>query len=228
MKTALILNFTGNEYHYGCYGTSYEIYHQLIEKGYAVNYITARLTRSVVTPPKSRDDFSDVDFIQHFMKKENASVFLSMQEADIIVVNGEGTLYNFSKGSLTLLLLIHLAKAIYSKPIYLINHSLYPTQEELANSQTPLYSAVLKDLAAIVPRDPLSAENYKQLKLPYKQGFDSLPLYIRRTGLDKHRDNKLNNGNIVLCGGISYKDAKLHIIADVLKNYSDERFSFSG
>ena len=30
-KKALLINFTGSSYHWGCYGTSIEIYHSLIE-----------------------------------------------------------------------------------------------------------------------------------------------------------------------------------------------------
>ena len=39
-KKATLLNFTADSYHWGCYGTSIEIYHTLLEKGFYVNTVS--------------------------------------------------------------------------------------------------------------------------------------------------------------------------------------------
>jgi len=114
MKTALILNFTGNSYHYGCYGTAHEIYYRLLESGYFVNFVSVRATHGLECYPHTGEEFLDPTFAKTFIKA-NPTLISSVYEADIVVVNGEGTLHSLSRGSMTLLYMIYTAKKVFKK-----------------------------------------------------------------------------------------------------------------
>ena len=221
MKTALILNFTGNYYHYGCYGTSYEIYYRLLERGYFVNYISVRATHGLVCYPDTGEQFLDPDFAQKFTEA-NPTLFTSLHEADIVVVNGEGTLHHLSKGSMTLLYMIYLASKIMKKDVYLINHSCYPMGDTSRGDIDLLYQQALSGLQAIVIREPLSACFYQAHSIACTEGFDSLPLFMGRHNLLGLRGEGVDAARIVLCGGISYSEAMISTITATLSNAGDD------
>ena len=50
-KKALLLHFTADSYHWGCFGTSLEIYHTLLEKGYYVDTVGVDVTHSLTPSP---------------------------------------------------------------------------------------------------------------------------------------------------------------------------------
>ncbi len=226
MKTALILNFTGNTYHYGCYGTSFEIYHQLLEKGYAVNFSSVRVTHGLPLFPESAQVFLDQQFANEFLSK-NAGLTFNMGEADIIVVNGEGTLHRASRGSFSLLYLIFLSTQILKKPAYLINHSVFPNGD--TSKDTPLdvfYEKVLTGVTGVAVRDTLSAKFYKWAKIKFTQSFDSLPLYFKRQNLFDVRKQGFDQDKILLCGGINYSADKIKVIANLLKQQQGKKIEF--
>ncbi len=226
MKTALILNFTGNTYHYGCYGTSYEIYQQLLEKGYAVNYSTVRATHGLPIYPDSAQTFLNQNFANEFLAKNSALTF-SMDEADIIVVNGEGTLHRASRGSFSLLYLIFIATQIMKKPVYLINHSVFPNGDNSKNTQLDdFYDKVLTGVTAVAVRDTFSAQFYRWANIKFTQSFDSLPLFFKREKLLDVRNEGFDKNKIMLCGGISYSPEKLQIIASTLAAQKDTTVEF--
>jgi polysaccharide pyruvyl transferase WcaK-like protein len=217
MRSALILNFTGNTYHYGCFGTSYEIYEQLLEKGYYVNYATVRATHGLPLTPVSGETFMDPQFANKYMAS-NSPLTFAMEEADIIVVNGEGTLHRISKGSLSLLYQIFFATRVLKKDTYLINHSCYPTGTLEQNPGLEhFYKEVIQSLKGIVAREPHSKSFYDRVGLNSFQGFDSLPLYFKRQGYLESAFSKPEEQSILLCGGIHYNEEKLVQISSRLK-----------
>lgn len=217
MRSALILNFTGNTYHYGCFGTSYEIYERLLEKGYYVNYATVRATHGLPLSPLSGETFADPQFANKYMAA-NSPLTFAMEEADIIVVNGEGTLHRISKGSLSLLYQIFFATRVLKKDTYLINHSCYPTGTLEQNPGLEhFYKEVLQSVKGFVAREPDSKSFYDRANLESLQGFDSLPLYCKRQGYLEGALSKPKEPTILLCGGIHYNEEKLVQISAILK-----------
>lgn len=216
MKTALIVNFTGNIYHYGCYGTSYEIYFRLLEMGFSVNYLSVASTHSLAVFPDSSDKFSDQAFVNQFVT-HNAPIINAIEEADIVVVNGEGTLHRISKGSITLLFIIYLAASLMKKDVYLINHSCYPLGDISRGKEDLLYKMALSQVKDVVIREPMSALFYRALELAFRQGFDSLPLYIRRRGMLQLRREITASVDILLCGGVSFSSDCVAKVASSIK-----------
>ncbi|ARN73055.1 polysaccharide pyruvyl transferase family protein [Oceanicoccus sagamiensis] len=226
MKTALILNFTGNTYHYGCYGTSNEMYHRLVEAGYLVNFISVRATHSLTVFPDNGEKFTSAQFANEFLK-ENAAIATAIDETDLVVVNGEGTLHRLSKGSMTLLYLIYLSKQFMKKRVLLINHSVFPNGGTERGDFDGIYKLALSALDDVVIREPLSAEFYSSAGIRFRQGFDSLPLYIGRYDLLGIRNEVLDQQKILLCGGIHYPEAVIKTLVEQLSAYKkDYSFEF--
>ena len=224
MKTALILNFTGNGYHFGCYGTAREIYHRLEQKGYLVNYLSVQATHHANSIPRKASDFSSSEFISNYVKA-NYAIYTSIMEADVVVVNGEGTLHRLRPVAIHLLFMAHLAKVIANKPTYLINHSCFPSLEDGTGKAGGLYAKALRGLDAIVPREHCSLDFYHEHGIKADQGFDSLPLYIERVGLTTLRERGVDDHTILICGGINYDPAAIKVLSFAL-NKMDKRFKF--
>lgn len=222
MKTALILNFTGNGYHFGCFGTAREIYAQLQEKGYLVNYLTVKISHGTMVVPKKLSDFSSREFVNKYITNNNA-IYSSIIESDIVVVNGEGTLHRLAKGPIHLLFMMHLSKLILRKPTYLINHSCFPTLDGKDN--TKVYAKIIKELDGVVPREQLTKQFYDQVGISAELGFDSLPLYFDRAGLGNARSTLKGSGKIVLAGGINYSAAAVKSLSQAM-NKLDKTIAF--
>ena len=106
-KKALLINFTGSSYHWGCYGTSVEIYQSLLERNYYVEIIPVHVTHMVSPTVEKISDFDDAGFFTRF-NQANASLVSSISESDVVVVNGEGTLHRLGKGALNLLYIMYI------------------------------------------------------------------------------------------------------------------------
>ena len=65
-KKALLINFTGDSYHWGCYGTSMEIYQTLLDKNYYIEIISVFMTHNTSPTVEKIDDFDDPQFFQQF------------------------------------------------------------------------------------------------------------------------------------------------------------------
>lgn len=225
MNSALILNFTGNHYHFGCYGTAHEIYYRLLERGYFVNYISVQVTHGLECYPETGDQFLDAGFFKRF-RQANVSLVAALNEADIVVVNGEGTLHRLSKGAMSLLYMIYLARSM-QKRVYLINHSCFPMGDTSRGEFDLIYRAALSGLEDIVVREPLSALFYEAHSITSRQGFDSLPLFIGRHDMLNLRTDGVDEGKIVLCGGIAYDQKLVAAISRILAGLgSGHNFEF--
>lgn len=211
-RTALILNFTGNTYHWGCFGTSYEIYQTLLERGYAPSFLSVNAMHSLRPSPQSIEEMLSKSFATQMM---NAQPFIrtAIAETDIVVVNGEGTLHRNAPGPLNLLFFMFAARAYYGKPVHLINHSFYPSGgREPSEAADAIYAAVATKLNRVVPREPYSLEIARRLGIAAVQGFDCLPRFIMR-----HKDElvPLKLGALILSGGIAMPEQVARTIARV-------------
>jgi polysaccharide pyruvyl transferase WcaK-like protein len=179
-KNALILNFTGNTYHWGCFGTAYEIYQTLSESGYAPSYLSVNCTWNFQPGPETIHQLFDDKFAVHALEV-NPILRTTIAEADVVVVNGEGSLHGRSAGSINLLFLARIAKKIFGKPVYLINHSCYPGDDRLPVPESDaIYCAVLRELDGVVAREIHSHEILSRLGIRARLGFDCLPRFIAR------------------------------------------------
>jgi polysaccharide pyruvyl transferase WcaK-like protein len=211
-RTALILNFTGNTYHWGCFGTSYEIYQTLLERGYAPSFLSVNAMHALRPAPQGIEEMLSRPFA---VQMTNAHPFIrtAITETDLIVVNGEGTLHRESPGPLNLLFFMHAARAYFDKPVHLINHSFYPSGgREPSETADAMYAAVATKLTRVVPREPYSLEIAKRLGVAAIQGFDCLPRFIAR-----HKDElvPLKIGALLLSGGIAMSEQIARTIARV-------------
>ena len=213
-KTALILNFTGNVYHWGCHGTSAEIYQSLLERGYQVNWLDVRTTHTLTPQPAGVADFTSVSFFATFFKL-HPNLEFALQEADVVVVNGEGTLHHLNRAPLNLLFLMHAAGNVFGRPVHLINHSFFPfgdtAPHEVADA---LYGAVARTIKRVVPREPDSRSVLTRLGVACEQGFDCLPRYIARHGLTGASER---SGPVVLSGGVNMGPDDTARIAQALR-----------
>lgn len=205
----MVLNFTANTYHWGCYGTSLEIYETLVDLGYYVSFVSIRTTQSLTPRPQQPGDFNDPAFAKTFCKA-NPSLYAALDEADVVVVNGEGSLHHLAPGPLNLLFLMHLAKSYLGKPVHLINHSFFPGGgTEPSNAADALYRMIAGTLDRVVPREPASSAVLARLGVKHTQGFDCLPRYLRRLGLERGR----TTASVAISGGVNLSGAQAAQIA---------------
>lgn len=198
---ALLLNFTADSYHWGCYGTSIEIYQTLTEHGYYVEPVSVMTTHSASPTPEQISDFDSNDFFQRFQVNHFALVH-AIASSDLVVINGEGTLHRTSKGALNLLYLMHVAKRFFGKTVALINSSCYPSGSVAAASESnAYYEKVFPHLDYVALREDTSVGIAReQLGATCANAFDSLPRFIKRHRLDSSHTPR---GYVLFSGGIS-------------------------
>lgn len=198
----LLLNDTYSSYHWGCTATSSVLREAMGGPGFTLNALPVEHTHGMKSTPKSATDFTDPEFIAHF-RAENPLLTQFMGDADIIVVNGEGTLHRSHAGPLNLLAMIAIGTQIYGKPVHVVNHSCFPSgSESLADfSVSELYRAAMVSCAGIVAREPISQRAYSALGIRSDLGFDCLPLYVDR----HYTPRKYSSGRVVVAGGVNWR-----------------------
>lgn len=198
-RSALLLNFTGNTYHWGCFGTSVEIVDSLAERGYYTNHFSLTNILSFAPSPERIEQFDDKQFIDAALRAY-PELATSLEDADIVVVNGEGTLHRLLSPARNLLFITHLAAKYFGKPVHLINHSFFPSGEMREDPfADAFYSHVAKNLHTIVPREIYSAAVLSRLGLKAEPGFDCLPRFIVRHGLNSQAKSP---GTILISGSV--------------------------
>ena len=65
-KKCVLLNFTADTYHWGCFATSIELYSTLIEEGYFVDTRNVMVTQLLEPTPDTIDQFNDPKFFDKF------------------------------------------------------------------------------------------------------------------------------------------------------------------
>jgi len=215
-RQALLLNFTGSTYHWGCYGTSMELWQTLVDLGYYVDLIDVRDPHVWANPPQLAEHFTDAEFGAAFLKA-NLSLYHALAGADVMVVNGEGTLHGTGRAPINLLYVMYLAKVHFKKPVHLINCSFFPADDGQPNEGLDaLYGQVARVLDAVVPRETASKAVLARLGLATQQGFDCLPRFIHRYGLlDSHEFLP----TVVVAGGVSLTQLQAQNFGRLLANF---------
>lgn len=215
-RKALLFNFTASSYHWGCYGTSMEIYKSLLEKKYYVEVVDVNVTHSLSPTITNFADFDDENFVNRF-NQENSSLILSIIEAEVVVVNGEGTLNRISKGSLNLLFIMYISKKFFNKKVHVINFSCFPNGDaSIPTGESLIYPSVLKHMDRVMVRDHLSNKILVNSGVKSKQSFDCLPRFLNRYGqISTHRPT----GNILVSGGVWFEDDRYKLMFDFINHF---------
>ena len=199
-KQAVLLNFTANTYHWGCYGTSMELWQTLVERGYYIEMVNVREIHMLDPTPHQVGDFDNPDFGTEFLKA-NLRIYHLLLSADVVVVNGEGTLHGHGKAAVNLLYLMYLAKVNFKKPVRLVNSSFFPSDDGMPHEVLDLlYGRVAQTLDSVVPRETDSKAVLDRLGVPSVQGFDCLPRFIHRHGAQNSWTYK---PTLVVAGGVN-------------------------
>ncbi|MBT8580100.1 polysaccharide pyruvyl transferase family protein [Polynucleobacter paneuropaeus] len=219
-KHALLINYTANSYHWGCYGTSVEIFRTLTEKGYLVETVGVADIAELNLYNFNHEGIEDGKLFIKILQK-NERLFRLVMATDLIIVNGEGSIHGFGKAPLNLLYLIFILKNYLNKKVHLINSAIFPNSipdaaldQNSAKLVDSLYQTTLKGLDLIVPRDQKSALNLQGLNLSFVQGFDCLPRFIARQNLV---NSASRNHGYLISGGIALSKKQIKILAELLK-----------
>ena len=82
-KKALLINFTADAYHWGCYGTSMEIYTTLIESGYFIETRSVYEVHTLKPTPQNNNEFHDNNFFKKY-SEENQDLCRSISNLSLI------------------------------------------------------------------------------------------------------------------------------------------------
>lgn len=218
-KQAVLLNFTANTYHWGCYGTSMELWQSLIELGYYIEMVNVREIHMLEPTPHKVGDFDDPDFGTEFLKA-NLRIYHLLLSADVVVVNGEGTLHGHGKAAVNLLYLMYLAKVNFKKPVHLVNGSFFPADDGAPHEVLDmLYARVAQALDVVVPREVASKAVLDRLGVANVQGFDCLPRFIHRhDALNRHVFQPV----VVVAGGVNITREQAQKFGELLAPFQSE------
>ncbi len=180
-RRALLINDTSNWYHWGCSCTSIAIHEQLREKWRSVRSLPIQQIRDLAPLPTTVDAFDDDESYHRFAGAHGALV-AAIEEADIVYINGEGTLHNVGRDAVALLYIAYVAKQRLRKPVQLINHSAFPDDTATASDSAAcaLYRKVYASLDFVATREALSTKLLESLGIEPTQSFDCLPLFVER------------------------------------------------
>jgi polysaccharide pyruvyl transferase WcaK-like protein len=213
-KHAVLVNFTGNSYHWGCHGTSLELYRTLTERGYYIEIVDVAKVHSLAPTPKVVEDYDSEAFLKSWVGA-NPELTRALANADVVIVNGEGTLHRSHNAPLNLLFLMAVAKRALGRKVHLVNHSFFPNGDDAPNAVLDrIYGGVARVLDHVVPREPLSKAVLERLSVPATQGFDCLPRFIERHGL---AGSASRSAGIVVSGGVAFTPETCAALGKMLK-----------
>lgn len=208
---AILLNDTRNWYHFGCTGTSLALHHQLRRRYRTVSSVAITDTMNLAGVPTTLAGFRDPAIADVFFAA-NRSLLATLNEADHVYLNGEGTIHGRSPAACALLYLAWLGATRLGKPVSIINHSAYPGDHE---GQT-LYREVYRAMQYVGVREPVSARTIRALGIEVTDTFDSLPLYIDEQY--KPRPSKATSEYAVLAGGVTWHEGATPALTRLVKH----------
>ncbi|MBB5753921.1 polysaccharide pyruvyl transferase family protein [Prosthecomicrobium pneumaticum] len=212
----LILNDTARQYHFGCFATSSALHNLLLDDGYSVATLPVTLTHALALPPTLAG--LDPGAMRDAVQAAAPAVAAALDQADLVVVNGEGTLHGLNRAPRNLLGLMHAAKVAFGKRTYLVNHSLFPADkaQDLEAEPIATYRPALEGLDGIAAREPLSAGHYEALGLSAVPSFDLLPAFADRIGA-VHPDEVRDPDLVVVGVGVNWPADRLRGFAETVR-----------
>jgi tetratricopeptide (TPR) repeat protein/polysaccharide pyruvyl transferase WcaK-like protein len=213
-KTAVLLNDTYAWYHWGCTATSSALRRRIAELNF--HRVSVPINTEFHCVPRNLNDFDDPDFFRR-ARQTDARLFDTLEAADTVVINGEGTMHAVSERTASLLYIAYAAKQHLGKMVQIINHSAYPDDSpEPSDSQAfHLYRGVYQALDFVAVREHLSHRLLRQADVDTTLSFDCLPLTLRDEypGLSSKADSR----TIVVAGSVAFPPSCASALADYLR-----------
>ncbi len=221
-RKALLINDTASWYHWGCSCTSIAIHQQLNEMGFSVTSLPINAVMAMSSMPLSVEDF-DSDLFWASFKSQQKDVVQAIEQSDVVVVNGEGSLHGLGPLPLKLLFLMYLSGKRLKTPVHLINHSCYPTEEVRAEQSLErfLYQKVYSELDFCGVREIKSARVLKELGVPARITFDCMPLFVARNFTEMRNEK---GTSIVIAGSVALKEEGLSLLSSSVQKLSDRGY----
>lgn len=178
-KRAVLLNDTGNWYHWGCYGTSMALREAIGAEHDLVSVLHQEIAACAAPHPEKIEDF-DSALLRAQWRMLAPTVFAAMERADVVYINGEGTIHGLSPMSLKLMYLAYMGARHMGKEVHIVNHACFPQSGTTLDNPVvkAVYAKVYGAVAGVVVRDPVSQGLLRQVGVEARLGFDCLPLYI--------------------------------------------------
>lgn len=201
MSKVLLLNDTSDWYHWGCTGTSQAIKEEILRRGHDLESIPINYSTTSACQPKYAADYQGNDFYKKACQ-ENQALFDMISDADILVINGEGTIHHNNEAVNRLFYLSYVASERLKKRVQIINHSSYPevVREPKFTPMFQLYKIIYSTLDFIAIREHISYKLLSQMKINCTLTFDCLPLSIAKAAPEI---NKNKTDRVLIAGSVS-------------------------
>lgn len=223
----LLLNDTSAWYHWGCSCTSIAL-----NEGLRANHGTVRSCALLQNLPgeilpQSADELSSDALFRRF-RESYGWLIEAIENADRVIINGEGTLHGNSAQATGLLYLAWIAADRIGRPVHIVNHSVFPLDgNTIAQDITvSMYQKVYASLERPVVREPASYAVLDALGIPATLGFDCLPLFAQQHGPESTLDSELDK-NIVIAGSVLVTPERIAVFADLVDNLHKDGYRIS-
>ena len=225
MPRAVLLNDTYDTYHWGCTGTSAAVRRRAGDLGFDLIPVSITRMYGLAPLPQTSLDFDDRQFFAT-VRNSDEELFDVLAEADVVLINGEGTMHSLHQGSVALLYLAGAAQHHLGKPVQMINHSFYPDGVAKASRSvaTQLYERVYRRLDFVAAREHFSHALLTQSSIAAELSFDCLPITI-------HEDYELPAGprspHLVVGGSASLPGDRIDVLITYMQRMQSEGFRVS-
>jgi polysaccharide pyruvyl transferase WcaK-like protein len=216
MMRALLINDTERWYHWGCTATSRGLKALIAERHELIGSLPLDESTRLAEPPEGPPQFVEPGFfVRH--AAANPEVYRAVAEAELIVVNGEGTLHGVRRPVGCLLYLMWAAKRHLGKTVWLVNHSAYPDDATIPPRAAigSFYARVYRALDYVAVREPVSCRLLRDLGIPAVESADCLPLTFAALP-----PASAHGGAIVVAGAAEFPEARLPELADLLREWT--------
>lgn len=210
---AILINDTERWYHWGCTATSRGLKALIAKRHELVDSLPIERCTQLAQPPAGPPQFVEPGFFERHAAA-NPEVYGALAEADLVVVNGEGTLHGVRRTVGCLLYLLWAAKRHLGKTVWLVNHSAYPDDARIPPRPEvgSFYARVYRELDHVAVREPLSCGLLRGLGIEAVQSADCLPLTF--AGLPPA---PAPAGHVAVAGAAEFPEAMLPRLAEVLR-----------
>ncbi len=118
-KKVLLINDTTNWYHWGCTGTSLAMKSYISGKGYELTALPITETYKWLLAPLTTEGFKNKIIFKKFLEAY-PELIQKILSADIVVINGEGTLHGLRTAPINLLYVAFISKFFLEKMFKLL------------------------------------------------------------------------------------------------------------
>ncbi len=221
-RRAVLLNDTYAWYHWGCTATSSAIHKRIREIGYSLDLVPINQVYGFDTLPEKIHEFDDPQFFQK-ASRQHPEIIAAIDAADVVVINGEGTMHHVRPASLSLLYLAYAAKVHLNKSVHMINHSAYP--ENVVKPRHSLafqiYRGVYQKLDYVAIREHVSHKLMRQLGVQAELSFDCLPLTAHE---DYQPSPRAGGKKLVIAGSVAFDHKRMPDLANYMEQMAAQGF----